>query len=154
MPLPPLADLLQFEDWVEGDFGITDLQIESWLRSASALVRRRARRTWANDEGELEDVPEDVIGIVLQVVERKWRNPTGVVQDTSGPFTVRWSERTPDGLYLTDDEKEVLDGYRAKSGLWTQRVDKDDPYLAELVRDTVFVPDASGGDPIPWETPL
>lgn len=154
MALPLLATVGDFGEWIDQTLEPDDPKLTRWLRAASGLVRRAARQTWVDENGDLTDVPDDVVAIVLQCVERKWNNPTGVASESTGPFSVKHPDMSAEGLYLTEDEKELLAGYRPTSGLWSLRTDKDDEFLRELVKDTVFVPDASGGDPIPWETSL
>ena len=150
MTLPVLVTVDDFAAWVGEDISAGDLRAQAFLVGASARVRSYTGRTWVGDTGELEDVPDDVATVVKQVAERKWRNPAGYIQDTTGPFTVRYSERTGDGIFLTEGEKETLDAYRGeRAALWTLRTEKCDPYLWNVARDTVYAP-VEGGEPMPW----
>jgi hypothetical protein len=45
---------------------------------ASALVRSFvAPETWVDDDGELEEVPDDVLSVCLAVARRAYENPRG-----------------------------------------------------------------------------
>lgn len=95
-------DLREFAEWV--------------LRAASARVRSYT----GCDFDDPDRVPESIRVVVVAVAARVYRNPSGYVQDTTGPFTVRLAERAGDGIYLTGDERETLDRFRCRSrpALW------------------------------------
>jgi hypothetical protein len=117
--LPPLATVQDLADWVGEDIEADNPQALAFLRAASAKVRSFTGRTWAGPDGELEPVPGDVHTVVVQVASRVWRNPDGYVQDTTGPFTVRWTERVADGIYLTSAEEDMLEPHRrGRPALW------------------------------------
>ena len=145
--LPPLVSVAEFAAWVGESIPDNDPRALAYLAGASARVRSYTGRTWVDpDTKQLLDVPDDVATVVKQVAERKWRNPAGFVQETTGPFTVRYPDRPRDGLYLTEDEQAMLDPYKynGRRQLWTMRIDGHDDYL-----DTVFVDVEGGGDPFP-----
>jgi hypothetical protein len=107
--LPPLATVEELAAWVDAEIPAGDPQATAILQAASALVRSHTGRTWVDPgTGDLEQVPAAVHTVVLQVAGRIWRNPSGYIQDTTGPFTVRWSERVAEGLYLTAAEEAML----------------------------------------------
>lgn len=95
--------LREFAEWV--------------LRAASARVRSYTGCDWDDPD----EVPESIRVVTVAVAARVYRNPGGYVQDTTGPFTVRLAERAGDGIYLTGDEREILDRYRCRSrpALWS-----------------------------------
>lgn len=95
-------DLREFAEWV--------------LRAASARVRSYTGCEW----GDPDEIPESIRVVTVAVAARVYRNPGGYVQDTTGPFTVRLAERAGDGIYLTGDEREILDRYRCRTrpALW------------------------------------
>ncbi|WP_329520512.1 hypothetical protein [Spirillospora sp. NBC_01491] len=135
MALPLLATPAELADEVD-DASVADSpRAVRLLSRASALVRAYTGRTFTDDNGDLvEPVPDAVHEVVLAAAARAWRNPQGYVQDTTGPFTVRWSERTADGVYLTGDERMMLGSWRT-SGLWTLRAERRDTYLDQVRED-------------------
>lgn len=130
--LPPLVTLADLEDEVEDSAVLTSSRASRIINRASTLVRGYTRATFVDENNELTDVPDAAFEVTLSVSARAWRNPTGVIQDTTGPFTVRYPEQQAEGAYLTDAEKQMLDTLRAKARLWTQSLEKDDAYLAEI----------------------
>lgn len=148
MTLPALVTVPQFAAWVGEELSPTDGHAAALLDGASALVRSYTGQTWVDDEGELETVPGEVTTVVSQVTERKWRNPAGYVQDTTGPYTVRYSEQTVQGMYLTDAEKAMLAPLKdpdKRPALWTQPLSAEDPYLDVLTRDLPALNPLGGG---------
>lgn len=152
MALPSLATVEDLAVWVDEPLLPDDPRALAVLRMASARVRSYTGRTWVDaDSGELTDIPEEVWSVVVQVAARGWLNPTGIVQDTTGPFTVRYPEEHGQGIFLTDSEKAQLDPYRqGRRSLWTQRTTHEDPYLRAAAASTVFIDAVDGGDPVPW----
>lgn len=157
MALPLLVSVTAFaesigEDWIDDEDG----RAVYALRGASARVRSYTGRTWVDTEGAALPTPEDVSTVVIAAAERKWRNPAGTIQDTTGPFSVRRSERAGDGIYLTDEDRAMLDPYRLRRrGLWSMRVDATDPYMTDLANETNYVGTRyadtdTAGEPIPW----
>lgn len=133
MALPPLVDTFTLAGWL-GEDVLGDSRAEAVLSAVSAVVRNASGQTWAAD-GDISstDVPELVSTVVLQVAARVWRNPHGVRQEATGPFSVSYAVT---GVYLTADERRLLSGYRANSsGLWTMQTTRGDDYA-----DTVYVP--------------
>lgn len=115
MAPPPLATLDDFETWPGVVLASGQEQsAEAVLAAVSARVRDVAGETWVNDENELEDVPDAILGIVLGIALRVWVNPDAKSQTASGPFSVAW---TLGGLVLTPEEKAAIT--RATGGtLW------------------------------------
>lgn len=159
MALPPLVAVADLAAWVGEDFiDDDDPRAAAVVAAASALVRAETGRTWVDDLDALTDVPDEVKTVTTQVAARVWRNPAGFVQDTTGPFTVRYPEIAGQGLYLTDTERSILSRYRTqRRGLWSTRVERDDPLLSDLAlavefRPTVYDPSGHSGEPIAWGT--
>jgi hypothetical protein len=113
--LPALADIDALEAWTGDTIPDDDPRALAVLAAASALVRSETRRTWLDDMGALAAVPDELGMVVVQVAARKWLNPEDVIQDGTGPFTARFSERTADGLYLTDTERAICARHRLQS---------------------------------------
>lgn len=152
--LPPLVTVAALAAWVGEDFIDNDnARAAAVVAAASALVRAETGRTWVDDDNELTTVPDEVSTVTVQVAGRVWRNPAGFVQDTTGPFTVRYPEIAGQGLYLTDAERSILSRYRTqRRGLWTQRTTRDDPFIDDAVLATVWLPVNPGTEPLPWGT--
>ena len=118
MALPPLATVEQLSDLLEQPIDPDNPRAVAVLAGASALVRTYTGQDWVDDDGNLTEVPDGVVTVVLQVAERKWRNPSGAIHETTGPFSVRYSERSGDGLFLTDTERRMLARYK-RDALWS-----------------------------------
>lgn len=118
MALPPLATVQDLSDWLDQPIDPANSRAVAVLSAASSLVRSYTQQDWVDEAGALVEVPDDVVTVVLQVAERKWRNPTGAIQETTGPFSVRYSERSGDGLFLTDTERRMLARYK-RDALWS-----------------------------------
>lgn len=116
---PPLATV----DELEAALGtsVDQAQAISLLGRASAIVRAFTGSTWLDEDGNLDDVPDDVPGVVVGMVERATRNETGEVggSETIGPFT--WShsfgQEAAQKLYLTAMDKLVLRAAVGSTGL-------------------------------------
>lgn len=110
MPRPPLA---RYEDLCEalGDeaVGIDEDKAMWLLGRASAIVRAQAGVTWLDDdEAALVDVPPDIPGVIVGMVERATKNPTGTVQENAGPFGRSFGADAASRLYLTAMDKLVI----------------------------------------------
>lgn len=145
--LEPLASLQDLSDRVGETIADDDHTSLYYLRAASALIRAETGRTWIDDHGYVVDVPSDVRYVCVEVAARLFRNPEGVIQETTGPFTQRLPDKFADGLFLTATEKSQLARYRAsRMGLWALQTTREDPFL-----DTITVP-VEGGSPLPHLT--
>lgn len=127
-------------------------QAQWFLDTASAIVRNYTGETWLNDEETaVEDVPEDVRRITVEIAARVWLNPDGNTQETVGPFTERRPDLFADGFFLTGTEKTLLVRYRTSSvgGLWTIQQTKGDYY-----DPNIYVPVApQPGEDVPYFVP-
>lgn len=95
-------------------------QAQARLEDASEIVRAYAGTTWLNDdEDTLVDVPAQVAGVVAQMVERAARNPSGVTQETTGPFAVSFGAEAAARLYLTRNNKLVIRAAVARTSIGT-----------------------------------
>lgn len=137
MARPPLATTTDLGERL-GESVDDDIQAMARLRDASAIVRAYAGKTWLDDAGDLDGVPDDIPGVVAAMVERATRNPTGTTQESAGPFTRSFGSEASSRLYLTKSEKLVV---RAAAGrpqvgtLSTGRGDLETPAVVdEMVR--------------------
>lgn len=137
---PPVADLA---DWVGQTIASGDPRAAAVLSAASNLVQGYTGKDWSTDAA-----PADVVDVVIQVAARVWRNPTGAVSWTKGPFSERYRDDAADGLYLTESEMSVLNRFRtAASGLGTLSTTRGDGDS-----HTIYVPTgpAPAGYDFPW----
>lgn len=111
--MEPLAT----SDDIIGGADIDETTLELLLGRASAIVRAYADNDWVNDDGELEDVPEAIPGVVAAMVERAVSNPSGVIQEGAGPFQRSFGADAAARLYLTNVEKRVIRRAIGASGL-------------------------------------
>lgn len=134
--LPALATVEELELETSEPIGEAEEQRAEWLLAkASALVRRYTRRTWVDANGVLTDVPDEVTIVTAQVAARVWSNPRGAIQEAAGGLSWRLPESAGLGMYLTDVEKSMLDGYRPTGGLWALPTSNVDPFIAAVERD-------------------
>ena len=137
---PPIADL---EAWIGQTIPADDGRAWAVLSAASGLVSGYTSKDWSTDEA-----PDDVAAIVVQVAARVWRNPAGVLQMTTGPFSERYSDDAAFGLFLTDEEKATLNRFRTSaSGLGTISTTREDASAG-----TIYVPTGPppAGYDFPW----
>jgi hypothetical protein len=108
MALPPLASVAALDAWLPGVVIVGDdaaeERAEAVLAAASAYVRAENGKTWTDEDDELvDDIPDAVSVLVVQLAARMWANPTGLTQEAAGPFSATHGRGT-----LTDDERGVL----------------------------------------------
>ncbi len=135
MSLPTIVDIDALADWL-GEHIVDAPRADAILRGGTTRVRAFTGRVWLTANNELDTATPTITAddldiartVVLQMVARLWVNPKGIIQDTTGPFSARWSERVAEGLYLTDDEKAMLSRYRTtqRPALWTQPTTRGD----------------------------
>lgn len=162
MALPPLVEAEAFEQWLGEPLGDAAAQARAAavLRAASMLVRRETGRAWLASAGELDDstptIDVDDLDVaqtvVKQVAERKWRNPGGVVHETTGPFSARYSEDAGKGLHLTDIEEELLAPYKTtkRSGIWALSTTRGDVETTTTYLEVEYSSGLTPAEPIPW----
>lgn len=119
MTTPALATIADLEERLGYEIEDEDVQAqaEARLRDASAIVRAYARETWLDDDGNLDDVPDEIVGVVATMVERASRNPAGVTQEAAGPFSRSFGSDAAARLYLTKPEKLVVRNAVGRTGL-------------------------------------
>lgn len=151
MALPPLAPVSDLAAWVGQTIPSDDPRAGAVLSAASALVRSYAGKTWTDDADALADVPDVVASVAVQVAARVWANPSGAIAAAIDDGSLRWSEASASGLYLTDADKAVLGAYQEPAaesfGLGTVSLAGGSYEL-----DTVYVPTGPppAGYPFPW----
>lgn len=85
------------------DYGM----VEKLIEYASALISGYTGKVW--DEGE---VPGPVEVVCTEIVLRTLHNPTGVTQDTVGPFNASYGSEVAQRMFLTRSDKTILAGFR------------------------------------------
>lgn len=156
MALPLLANLDLFENLVDdiGD-GVRAIEL---LAGASTKVRAFTGRPWVDPVGDPETfttnnaaIWETLQTVTIAVAERAWRNPTGLTQETTGPYSASYGPQAADGLYLTDGDRDDLRqalawarGTARPPGLWTIRTTRGEGDMEDLYSDVLPV-----GEPIP-----
>lgn len=131
-PLPPLAPVQDLADWIEEEIAEDSpafKRAEAVLRFASSLARRETKRSWLNDAktAVVDDIPDDVVQVVVQAAARKYTNPDDYEQERQDDF---YGSRKVEesGVYLTDSEKALLGEYAGNThgGLRTITTTRDD----------------------------
>jgi hypothetical protein len=109
--LPPLATLAAMGDrlGVTLDPSSADgIRATAALNDASSVVRTVARRTWVDEDGNLEPVPPVVEQVVLAAAIRVFRNPDGFAQASVGDVSVSYGSRPGGSVFLTREEKRAV----------------------------------------------
>jgi hypothetical protein len=145
--LPPVEELLpDFEARLGvpvGSLAGVDLaRAQAALADASDLVTAAA----GDDLGD--PVAPVAVAITLNVARRAYLNPSGAVSETVGPYSVRYGDDSPNGVYLTDAERAALHSLGSSHvGLGTIETWRGDEGSTLYVFDQDGV---NGSDPIPW----
>lgn len=118
MTLQPFATVDELAEWLGEpiDEDTDQRRAERVLRAASNLVRSYTHHQWADTPED--DVPEELADVTLSCAARYYTNPDAETQWTSqiddamdgGGRKVESS-----GLYLTADERRMLDGVREQA---------------------------------------
>lgn len=132
--MEPLASLTDLEDRLGAPVASSlAAQAYARLRDASAIVRAYAGVSWTDDDGNLEDVPDGVVGVVASMVERASRNPDGVTQETAGPFNRSFGSTASDRLYMTKSERMVVRSAAGRSAIGTLSTTRGEVETADVV---------------------
>ena len=109
MSLPTLASLSDLEERLGHSLPGEDLSsAQRLLRYASSLVRAYAGLSWVDDDGQLADVPGDVVDVVVEIVDRATKNPAGATQVLAGPFSRSFGADAAQRMYLSGSDKTIL----------------------------------------------
>jgi hypothetical protein len=128
MALPPLAQPEDLEYRLGREFTDVELpRVEAVLDDVSALVRAEAGRSWVDPvTGLVTGLPDSVRTVVLRVAERVIRNPQGFRSESAGDYSFQRYDADA-GPFLSDREIAIIRRAIGRTGLWTQRVERDDP---------------------------
>lgn len=107
MALVPLISVDDLETWLGEVIDDPD-RAELIVAGVSGVIRDETGLTWIDDDDHLEEVPDGVRAIALQVAVRVWRNPVNASSQTTGPYMVVYDRTTGLGVTLTEDERRSL----------------------------------------------
>ena len=145
MALPSVDELLP-EFYAR--IGVTNLSGTDKARAEACLSDASDLVTAAAGSG-LADPPQPLaVTVTLNSARRAYLNPSGALQETVGPYSVRYGDESPNGVYLTSAELQALRTI-GSHGLWTLTT------YRESAEETLYVYDqdgVNGGDPIPFES--
>jgi hypothetical protein len=122
MSLPPLASVAALETRLGIDPGSltgTDLaRAGEALADVSTLVRVEAGSDFLS-----APIPPAIVTVVLQASLRVYRNPEGLSGEQVGEYSwQQYGKSSPSGVYLSEDEKDVIaKAMRPRRG-WTGTV--------------------------------
>lgn len=106
--LPAFATIDDLADRHPGGIADADeARAQAALDDASALIRAAAQKTWVDDNDALEDVPDIVVTVCVRAALRAFVNPTGLTQETTGPFSASYGNASTD-VYLTSKEADLV----------------------------------------------
>lgn len=129
MASQPLVDVSRLGNWLGlGEFEVNSAELkraEEVIATISGFARGEARREWT-----VEDVPENVAGIVLMVSVECFSNPDNKTSVTIEEITRRWNA----GELFSSSQLNTLRSFRPGqvSGLSTVQFDRgfDAPTIA------------------------
>lgn len=111
-------------------------QAEAFISDASALVRRIA--SGGLDTVNPDNVPSEIIPVVVGMVRRGIENPRGINSERIGDY--QWSGGG--GLYATDEEAAIIQGAAGLNVIREVTLTNDLP--DRLLLDTDVVPGLAG----------
>jgi len=146
-----LAGVTELADWLGEPIvagSADERRAQLCLRIASALVRKEAGQTWADDLGNVIDpVPDDAVMVTLYCASRVYDNRNaqtmGAIDDSREGWKVDEA-----GAYLTESEKRMLSQFKASSwrGLGVVATTREDSVPAS----NGWVPTPTPGVEFPW----
>lgn len=113
------------DSWIGPDAPDDAGLIDKWIGRAERLVRREFPDLQARMDKEDEpDLPDIVVDVVVAMVARVFRNPSGhrsvSGQETTGQFsgsnTITYGGNNPGALELLDSERDMLGGGAVPTG--------------------------------------
>lgn len=118
---------------------LAETQAEARLEQASEIVRAYAGLTWLNaDETAVENVPGQIPGVVVAMVERATLNPGGITQESAGPFSRSFGSDAASRLYMTKAERSIVRTAVGRAEVYTLGTTRGDLETADvLVSDIV-----------------
>lgn len=99
------VDLTDDLDW--SATGYLELRCGTWTQ--------RPRQVVVTLNHGYEDIPDELIEVIVSIASRAMSSPSGAIRSTTGPFSAEWSAVAPGvagGLALLQHERAVLDSYK------------------------------------------
>lgn len=101
------------DSWLGEPIEIAESTVNAWIDRAERKIRREIPNIEARIEADTEpDLIDTIRDVVVEMLERKFRNPEGIrqVQETTGPMSgsITYGGDQPGQLYLTDENKQAL----------------------------------------------
>lgn len=106
---PPLITVEQYTDRLGHTLDAAEqAQAAALIGDASALVRLEAGEDFLDEQGELADVPDAIVGVVYAMVRRAIENPRALTGETLGDYTWQSGGSSSTGIYLMRAEKRTV----------------------------------------------
>jgi len=106
---PPLITIEEYAARLGHTLGATEqAQAAALLGDASALVRLEAGEDFLNDDGDLDEVPDAIAGVVYAMVRRAIENPRALTGETLGDYSWQAGGSSSTGIYLMRAEKRTV----------------------------------------------
>lgn len=144
MTLPALATVAALEIRLGQTIDEADRpQAEALLRYASSLIRAHTGQDYVDDEDVLiNPLPDGIPEVCVEIVWRAKVNPAQTTQQSAGPFSMSLAA----GMFLSAQDKVILNAKPGRPRLWTQPTTRGDIETA-----TVCVPPSNCGEPLPLD---
>ncbi len=141
MSLPSLASLSDLNARLTGEVASGDetTRAQAALDDASALIRAEANTNWTDDADALEDVPDIIVTVCVQVAKRIFLNPEWKSSETLGSYAYQVSGMAGGPLELTKAERKMIRRAIGQGALGA--ITLESPYAANS--ETVYL-DVSG----------
>lgn len=98
--------------WLGEPIELAEETIKAWIAKAERKIRREIPNIDTRIENEEPELLETLKDVVVEMLERKFRNPEGIrqIQETTGPMSgsITYGGEQPGQLYLTDENKQAL----------------------------------------------
>lgn len=128
------------DSWIGEGYPSNEDTVQVWIDKSERLIRSQVTDLQARIDAEAEEDPArtdllaTAVDVVVAMVTRVFRNPTGVRQanETTGPFTssVTYGGDIPGGLALTGDELDRLQGKPAGGAFTIDMLPSTSPFSA------------------------
>lgn len=106
---PPLIDVTAYATRLGRTLDATEeAQAEAYIADASALVRLATGEDFLDELGELGDVPDAIVGVVVAMVRRAVENPRALTGETLGDYSWQAGGSSSTGIYLMRAEKRTV----------------------------------------------
>lgn len=106
---PPLIDVTAYATRLGRTLDeAEEAQAVAYIADASALVRLAAGEDFLDELGELDEVPDAIVGVVVAMVRRAVENPRALTGETLGDYSWQSGGSSSTGIYLMRAEKRTV----------------------------------------------